>query len=129
MRLLTDGKVMVMIIGDRPEVEPVPLFLEQVSNEMDWELQNPNIKSLKQIQIKWPYLFDKKNLAYIPNLKFVEPDFKLYDLDVIDYSNGISKNRPHFLDYLTELNSVENDDIDNDDDDKDLEQIIANLKR
>ena len=54
MRLLTDGKVMVMIIGDRPEVEPVPLFLEQVSNEMDWELQNPNIKSLKQIQIKWP---------------------------------------------------------------------------
>ena len=128
MRLLTDGKVMVMIVGDRPEVEPVPLFLEQVSNDMDWELQNPNIKSLKQIQTKWPYLFDKKNLLYIPNLKFVEPNFKLYDLDVINYSNGMSKNRPHFLDYLTELDTSETD-IDDDSYDKELEQIIANLKR
>ena len=76
MRLLTNGVVMVMIIGDRAVHEPVPLELNQVDNDMDWEKQNPKITSLSQIQAKWPYLFDKKNLSYIPNLKFVEPDLK-----------------------------------------------------
>ena len=50
MRLLTNGIVMVMIVGDKPEVLPVPLFEDQVDEEMDWEKQNPKIKSLSQIK-------------------------------------------------------------------------------
>lgn len=127
MRLLTNGLVMVMIVGDRPETEPVPLDLNQVDDEMDWAKQNPNITSLSQIQAKWPYLFDKKNLMYIPNLKFIEPDLKLYNLDVVNYSQGISKTRPHFLDSVKELDGKKsNNDVF--DDNNEFEQIIAQIK-
>lgn len=103
MRLLTNGIVMVMIVGDKPEVLPVPLFEDQVDEEMDWEKQNPKIKSLSQIKAKWPYLFDRDNLAHIPNLKFVETNHNDYELANIVYSDGRSKHRPHFLDYTKEL--------------------------
>lgn len=122
MRLLKNGVVMVMIIGDRPEIEPVPLHFGQVSEEMDWEKQNPTIKSLTQIKTHWPFLFDKKNLMYIPKLKFVEPDLKLYNLDLVDYSNDKKKGRPHFLDYVKELNSSKPTNTE-------LEQFLARLKR
>ena len=103
MRLLTNGIVMVMIVGDKPEVLPVPLFEDQVDEEMDWEKQNPKIKSLSQIKAKWPYLFDRDNLAHIPSLKFVETNHNDYELANIVYSDGRSKHRPHFLDYTKEL--------------------------
>ena len=103
MRLLTNGIVMVMIVGDKPEVLPVPLFEDQVDEDMDWEKQNPKIKSLSQIKAKWPYLFDRDNLAHIPNLKFVETNHNDYELANIVYSDGRSKHRPHFLDYTKEL--------------------------
>ena len=103
MKLLTNGAVMVMIVGDRPYTEPVPLYLNQVSEEMDWEKQNPKIKSLSQIKAKWPYLFDRDNLAHIPSLKFVETNHNDYELANIVYSDGRSKHRPHFLDYTKEL--------------------------
>ena len=44
MRLLTNGIIMVMIVGDRPETVPVPLYEDQVDEEMDWEKQNPKIR-------------------------------------------------------------------------------------
>lgn len=99
MRLLTDGKVMVMMIGDKPETLPIPLLPEQVDIDMDWEEQNPDITSIKQIKELWPYLFDSKNLLYISNLKFVEINLKLYNLDYMDYLNG-TKPRPHFMDNI-----------------------------
>ena len=79
MRLLTNGIIMVMIVGDRPETVPVPLYEDQVDEEMDWEKQNPKITSLAQIKAKWPYLFDRDNLAHIPNLKFVETNHHDYE--------------------------------------------------
>ena len=122
MRLLTNGVVMVMIIGDRAVHEPVPLELNQVDNDMDWEKQNPKITSLSQIQAKWPYLFDKKNLSYIPNLKFVEPDLKLYHLDSIDFANHKTERKPHFLDNVKELNGPYTND------DNEFEQMLAQIK-
>lgn len=41
---------------------------------------------------------------YILKLKFVEPDLKLHNLDLIDYSNDKKKDKSHFLDYVKELN-------------------------
>ena len=122
MKLLTNGAVMVMIVGDRPYTEPVPLYLNQVSEEMDWEKQNPKITSLSQIKAKWPYLFDKKNLMYIPKLKFVEPDLRIYNLDVINYSNDKTRGRPHFLDKVKELNGSKPTD-------SEFERFLEQLKR
>ena len=122
MRLLTNGIVMVMIVGDKPEVLPVPLFEDQVDEEMDWEKQNPKIKSLSQIKAKWPYLFDRDNLAHIPNLKFVETNHNDYELANIVYSDGRSKHRPHFLDYTKELDLPPVTERD------ELEQLLAQIQ-
>ena len=98
MRLLTDGKIMVMIFDNKPETAPIPLFPEHVDNEMDWAEQNPSIVSISQIKKRWPYLFDSKNMLYISNLKFVEVNIKLYELDCMDYLAGARATRPHFMD-------------------------------
>lgn len=98
MRLLTDGKVIVMIFDDKPEAVPIPLLPEHVDNEMDWAEQNPSIVSISQIQKQWPYLFDSNNMLYISNLKFVEVNIKLYELDYMDYLASARATRPHFMD-------------------------------
>jgi len=122
MRLLTNGVIMVMVVGDRAETEPVPLYEDQVDENMDWEKQNPKIKSLTQIKAKWPYLFDKDNLAYIPNLKFVETNHHDYEMATITYSDGRSKRRPHFLDYTKELDKTPVNDTD------EFKQMLAQIK-
>lgn len=98
MRLLTDGKVIVMMFDDKPETVPIPLLPEHVDNEMNWAEQNPSIVSISQIKKQWPYLFDSNNMLYISNLKFVEVNIKLYELDCIDYLAGARVTRPHFMD-------------------------------
>ncbi len=127
MRLLTNGIIMVMIVGDRPETVPVPLYEDQVDEEMDWEKQNPKITSLAQIKAKWPYLFDRDNLAHIPNLKFVETNHHDYEMANIVYSDGRSKHRPHFLDYTKELNQPIFDEDDSDDE-TEFKQILDQIK-
>ena len=49
MKLLTNGAVMVMIVGDRPYTEPVPLYLNQVSEEMDWEKQRKAMEKRQSV--------------------------------------------------------------------------------
>ena len=98
MRLLTDGKVIVMIFSDKPETAPIPLLPEHVDAEMDWAEQNPEIGSIKQIKKQWPYLFDSNSMLYISDLKFVDVNIKLYELDYMDYLAGAHATRPHFMD-------------------------------
>jgi hypothetical protein len=102
MRLLTDGQIMVMIVDDKPEILPIPLYPEHVGEDMDWEHQDDSITTLDQIKCQWPQIFDKKNLIYISNLKFVQIDLTTYKFDYRRYLDG-TKPRPHFLDYAIEL--------------------------
>ncbi len=127
MRLLTNGIIMVMVIGDRAETVPVPLYEDQVDEDMDWEKQNPKITSLRQIKAKWPYLFDKSNLAHIPNLKFVETNHHEYEMASVRYSDGRCETRPHFLDYTKELNQAVFDEDDTDDE-TEFKQMLAQIK-
>ena len=108
MRLLTDGKIMVMMIDDKPEILPIPLFPECVDNDFDWERQNDKITTLDKIKFYWPCIFDKKNLTYISNLKFVQIDLTTYKFDYMRYLDG-RQPRPHFLDYARELNKKTDD--------------------
>jgi len=93
-----------MMFGDKPESVPIPLFIDHVSDEMDWEKQNDKIKNINHIKKLWPHIFDRKNLLYISNLKFVQINLQIYKLDYRDYVNG-KKPRPHFMDadYAKEL--------------------------
>lgn len=59
---------------------------------------------------------------YILKLKFVEPDLKLHNLDLIDYSNDKKKDKSHFLDYAKELNGSKPTN-------KEHEQFLARVQR
>ena len=71
MKLLTNGKLMYMIIEDRVYIEDLPLSFDDMNWEYDWEQQNPDMKSIKDIRREFPFLFNKKHPFYTPKLKLI----------------------------------------------------------
>ena len=76
MRLLTNGKLIFMIIADHVEITDMPESLKDISWEFDWEKQNPDMRSIKDIKREFPFLFNKKHPFFIPNLKLVQINTK-----------------------------------------------------
>ena len=72
MKILTNGKLMYMIVEDHVYIEDLPDSLDDINWEYDWEQQNPEMKTITDIKREFPFLFNKKHPFYIPNLKLVE---------------------------------------------------------
>ena len=108
MRLLTNGRVMVMILGKEDKVLtlPIPLFPEYVSSKMRWEKQNPAYGSLNDIKRTWPYVFDPKNISFVSGLKFVKINLQMYQVAYANYTDGMAQ-RPHFMDYASEMTKAD----------------------
>ncbi len=71
MKILTNGKLMFMIVADHVYMEELPTSWDDVNWEFDWEQQNSEIQSIDDIKAEFPFLFNKKHPFYIPNLKLV----------------------------------------------------------
>jgi hypothetical protein len=71
MKILTDGKLMFMIVADHVYIEDLPTDFNDMNWEFDWSEQNPEIQSINDIKREFPFLFNKKHPFYIPNLKLV----------------------------------------------------------
>ena len=72
MKILTNGKLMYMIVEDHVYIEDLPESTDEINWEYDWEQQNPEIKTIQDIRREFPFLFNPKHPFYIPNLKLVE---------------------------------------------------------
>jgi hypothetical protein len=92
---------MVMLIGDKPEIQPVSLFPDFIDKEMLWD--DLPFNTLDRIKKEWPHIFDSKNLSYIPNLKLVNIKLWRYRNAYLEYINDQRLDRPHFMDFADDM--------------------------
>ena len=55
MKILTDNKNIYMIISDRLYSESLPQDVSTIDDDMKWDIQNPEIKTMEDLYAEFPW--------------------------------------------------------------------------
>jgi len=130
MRLLVDNKNMYIVISDRIYSESIPKNTVEIDKDFDWNIQNPDMKTVEQAYQEWP------DLKTIINLKFVNvntmSESEILDAN-IDAMNEIEHSKPSKLFTDAEIEALEMAIQDEEQNDADpliepMEGLVSNLK-
>lgn len=99
MKLLTNGRVIVMATRDGVWTEPMPHAPHLVDSKMDWEHMYQDIIELHQVRRRFPNLFYRGSPDFVPNLHLVRVNEFAFQRAYADYFNT----KPKCADFLYEI--------------------------